>query len=139
MQRGCKGGVDVAADGELDVAQLVGHCVSVFGVHGAVEVLARSEEPVESDDGKVDDVGPAHAKLRVLAVEHFDEGSKDGDVDRVGARAGAVFLLEACAVFDPGSVLGWGCNVRRVLGAPRIGSTHSDDLAAYRLDLLKYG
>ena len=107
MQRGCKGRVDVAADGELDVAQLVGHCVAVFGVQGAVEALARSEEPVECDDGQVNDVGPACAKLRVGAVKHFDEGSKDGDADRVGARARAVFLLEACAVFDPGSVLGW--------------------------------
>ena len=131
--------MDVAADGELDVAQLVGRCVAVFGVHGAAEALARSEEPVECDDGKVNDMGPAHAKLRVITVEHFDEGSKDGDVDRVGARARAVFLLEACAAFDPGSALGWRCDVKGVLGAPRVGSTHSDDLAACRLDLPKCG
>ena len=31
--------MDVAADGELDVAQLVGHIVAVFGVGGAVVVL----------------------------------------------------------------------------------------------------
>ena len=108
--------MDVAADGELDVAQLVGHCVAVFGVQGAVEVLPRSEEPVECDDGQVDDVGPARVKLRVGVVEHFDEGLKDGDVDRVGARARAIFLLEACAVFDPGSALGWRCDDKACSG-----------------------
>ena len=31
MQRGGKGGVGLAVDGELDVAQLVGFCVAVVG------------------------------------------------------------------------------------------------------------
>ena len=136
---GLQGRSEGATDGELDVAQLAGHSVAVVRVGAAEEVLAGSEEPAEGDDGKVDDVGPAHAKLGSVAVEHFDEGPEDGDVDRVGARARTVFLLEACAALDPGRALGWRCDVKGVLGAPGVGSTHCEDLAACRIDFPKCG
>ena len=92
MQRGGKGRVSLATDGELDVAKLVGHCVAIVGVRVAEEVFAWPEEPMEGDDGKVDEVGPAHAKLGVVLVEDFEEGPEDGDVDGVCARGRAVSL-----------------------------------------------
>ena len=42
-------------------------------------------------------------------------------------------------MFKPDRVLGWWRLVRGVLGAPRVGSTQLDDLAAHRTDLFKCG
>ena len=56
MQRGGEGGVGVAINGEMDVAQLVGCGVAVVRVEGSAEkVLARPEEPEEGDDREVEE------------------------------------------------------------------------------------
>ena len=44
-----------ATDGELDVAQLVGHSVAIVRVCVVEQIFARPEEPAEGDDGEVDD------------------------------------------------------------------------------------
>ena len=140
MQRGGKGRVGCAIDGEMDVAQLIGCGVAVVGVDdGPVQVFARPEEPVEGGDHEVDEVGPAFAHCGVGSVVGGDEGLEDGDVDRVRARGRPVFLPESLAIFVPDGVLGRRWLVRGVLGAPRVGSTQLDDLIACRADLCKYG
>jgi hypothetical protein len=140
MQRGGKGGVGFAINGEMDVAQLVGCGVAVVRVEGSAEkVLARPEEPEEGDDREVEKVRPALAHGGVGSVEGVDEGLEDGDVDWVRAGRRPVFLSESLAIFGPDGILGgrWLC--RGVLGTPRVGSTQLDDLVACRSDLVKYG
>ena len=85
MQRGGKGGVSFPTDGEIGVAEFVGHGVAIVWVSVPVQVFAWPEEPVEGDDGEVDEMGPAHAKLGVGSVEDSEESVEDGNVDRVCA------------------------------------------------------
>ena len=143
MQRGGKGGVGCAIDGEMDVAQLVGCGVAVVRVAGSAEkVLARPEEPEEGDDREVEKVRPAlgHGWVGSFGlVEGVDEGLEDGDVDWVRAGGRPVFLPESVLVFGPDGILGGRWLSRGVLGAPRVGSTQQDDLVACRSDLFKYG
>ena len=140
MQRGGKGGVGCAIDGEMDVAQLVGRGVAVVRVEDfAVKAFARPEEPVEGGDREVEEVGPALAHRGVGSVVGVDEGLEDGDVDWVRARGRPVFLAESLAILAPDGILGRRWLFRGVLGTPRVGSTQLDDLVACRADLCKYG
>ena len=122
MQRGGKGGVGCAIDGEMDVAQLVGCGVAVVRVEGSpVKVFARPEEPEEGDDREVEEVRPALAHGGVGSVVGVDEGLEDGDVDWVRARGRPVFLAESLAIFFPDGILG------RTPTNSQTHSLHNDD------------
>ena len=90
IQRCCRGGVNFAGHGEVDVAEREGLRPGFGG--GGRKVLGGAQEPPEGDDDEVDGVGVEEPKFIVIDVEGSWEASEVSDVGQVGPAGRCVFV-----------------------------------------------